>query len=209
MQVFKTYFRVLNAYKGIIIMYFVIFAAVALVMTGNSNLVTNSEVSDEMTKLNIVIIDKDCRTLGTALRGYFGKTHEEKILDELYWRKINYVLVIPEGMEDSLINESGKQMSFQSMKVPGMFEADYFEAELKLYVQKLTGLLAAGYSVEDAEEELSRLQSQKTEVSIASFVVTLNAIPNSITTVLNKIMYEFIFSLLKTINIKIPPLRYR
>ncbi|MDE6760815.1 MAG: ABC transporter permease [Lachnospiraceae bacterium] len=178
MQVFKTYFRLFNAYKGIIIMYFVIFIAVALVMTSNSSLATNSEMSSEVTKLDIAIIDKDCGTLGTALRGYFGETHnlidieyeEEKILDELYWRKINYVLVIPEGLEESLLNDNVETMSFESMKVPGMFEADYFEAELKLYVQKLTGLLAAGYSMEDAEEELSRLQSQKAEVSFASFV---------------------------------------
>ena len=91
MQVFKTYFRLLNAYKGIIIMYFVIFIAVALVMTSNSSLATNSEMSSEVTKLDIAIIDKDCGTLGTALRRYFGETHnlidieyeEEKILDEL------------------------------------------------------------------------------------------------------------------------------
>ncbi len=178
MQVFKTYFRLLNAYKGIIMMYFVIFIAVALVMTGNSSLATNGEMSTEAAKLDIAIIDKDCGTLGTALRGYFGETHnlidieydEQKILDELYWRKISYVLVIPEGMEESLLNDNMEKMSFESMKVPGMFEADYFEAELKLYVQKLTGLLAAGYSMEDAQEELNRLQLQKTEVSFASFV---------------------------------------
>lgn len=176
MQVFKTYFRLINAYKGIIIMYFSIFITVALVMTGN--LAADSNMSTEMEKLNIAIIDKDQETMGTALKEYFGEIHnlkdieydEEKILDELYWRKIDYVLVIPEGLEESLLNDSVDKMSFESMKVPGMFDADYFETELGLYVQKLTGLLAAGYSIEDAEEELSRLQSQKTEVNFASFV---------------------------------------
>lgn len=176
MQVFKTYFRLINAYKGIIIMYFVIFITVALVMTGN--LAADSKMSKEMKKLNIAIIDRDHGTMGTALKEYFGEIHnlkeieydKKKIRDELYWRKIDYVLVIPEGLEESLLNDSMEKMSFESMKVPGMFNADYFETEFGLYIQKLTGLVAAGYSIKDAEEEMDRLQSQKTEVNFASFV---------------------------------------
>lgn len=180
MQVFKTYFRLLNSYKGIIMMYFGIFIAVALVMTANTGggQAADSEAAKETEKLDIAIIDRDHGTMGSALKEYFGESHnlqeieydEKKIADELYWRKIDYVLVIPEGWEESLLNDGIEKKSFESMKVPGMFDADYFEAELALYTQKLTGLLAAGYSIEEAQEELCSLQSHRTEAHFASFV---------------------------------------
>lgn len=180
MQVFKTYFRMLNSYKGVVMMYFGIFLAVALVMTLNTgdDLLADSDAAAETEKLDIAIIDRDHGTMGNALKEYFGESHnlqeieydEKKISDELYWRRIDYVLVIPQGWEESLCGDSMEKKSFESMKVPGMFDAYYFEAELELYIQKLTGLLAAGYSMEEAQEELCSLQSQKTEVRFASFV---------------------------------------
>ena len=56
------------------------------------------------------------------------------------------------------------------MKVPGYYDAVFFESELSMYTAKLKGLLAAGYSMEEAEDQLVKLQEEKTEVKIASFV---------------------------------------
>lgn len=176
MQVFKIYFKLLNHYKGIIIMYFAIFLTVALVMTGN--LSAGGKKGFEEEKLDIAVIDQDGKTLGTAMKEYFGKTHnlvdmeydEDTILNELYWRKIDYVLVIPKGFEDSLLKKNQKSMDLKSMKVPGLFDASYFEAELTMYTSKLTGLLSAGYSIKEAENELIHLKEDKTEVTLASFV---------------------------------------
>lgn len=177
MQVFKIYFKLLNHYKGVIILYSAIFIAVALIMTGNLSS-NDSKKGFEEAKLDIAIIDQDEKTLGVALKEYFGKNHnlvemeydEDAILNELYWRKLDYVLVIPKGFEDSLLKEGQESMEFKSMKVPGMFDASYFESELSLYTSKLTGLLAAGYSIDEAENELLDLQEQKTKVTMASFV---------------------------------------
>lgn len=176
MQVFKLYFKLLNHYKGVIIMYFAIFISVAMIMT--ANLSSDSKKGFEEQRLDISIIDQDGKTLGTALEEYFGKTHnlvameydEDAILNELYWRKLDYVLIIPKGFEDSLLKEEQENMELKCMKVPGMFDASYFEAGLNLYISKLTGLMAAGYSIEEAENELLDLQTQKTEVTLASFV---------------------------------------
>ena len=44
------------------------------------------------------------------------------------------------------------------MKVPGMFDASFFESELTLYTSKLTALLKAGYSIEEAETKLLDLK---------------------------------------------------
>lgn len=190
MQVFKTYFKLLNHDKGIIVMYFAIFLLVALVMTYNTgDLSTDSKQEEfENAQMNIAIIDQDGGTLGAALKTYFGKTHnlmdleydKETILNELYWRAVDYVLIIPDGFEESLLLNDTEKMELQSMKVPGKFDAVYVESELDLYTSKLTGLLAAGYSIEEAETELLDLQEEKTKVTIASFV---NAGQNDATTI--------------------------
>lgn len=176
MQVFKLYFKLLKSYKGVVILYFVIFLAVALIMT--KNLAYDSEVAMDETKLDIMIVDEDKKTFGKALEEYFGSQHnlvdmeydKEKITDALYWRDLDYVLVIPEGFEESILSDEIDDMELQNMKVPGYYDAVYFESELSMYMGKLKGLLAAGYSVEEAEEQLYALKEEKTEVKIASFV---------------------------------------
>ena len=163
MQVFKIYFKLLNHYKGIIILYFSIFITVALIMTGN--LSADSKKGFEDQRLDIAVIDEDKQTLGAAVKKYFGEKHnlvdmeydETAILNELYWRKLDYVLVIPKGFEEALLNGKQEAVELKSMRD-------------SLYTSKLTGLLAAGYSAEEAEKELMDLQAQKTEVTLAAFV---------------------------------------
>ena len=176
MQVFKLYFKRLKSYKGEVILYFVIFMAVAVIMT--KNLAADSNVSMKETKLDIMIVDEDKKTLGGALEEYFGSRHDlvemeydkEQITDALYWRKLDYVLVIPKGFEESILSDEIDDMELQNMKVPGYYDAVFFESELSMYTAKLKGLLAAGYSMEEAEDQLVKLQEEKTEVKIASFV---------------------------------------
>jgi len=177
MQVFKTYFKLLNHYKGTIIMYFAIFLGVALVMTANQS-ASGKQEEFEGTRLSVAVIDQDGTKLGTALETYFADSHdlidmeydEDTILNELYWRKVDYVLIIPKGFADSLLYDDTEKMELQCMKVPGLFEAAYFESELYLYISKLTGLLKAGYTIDEAEETLLSLKEETTKVTMASFV---------------------------------------
>ena len=176
MQVFKTYFKLLKHYKGIVILYVAIFFSVALIMS--THLSSSGEKEFEETKLDIAIIDQDNKTFGNALMEYFENSHnltameydENKIAEELYWKKLDYVLIIPKGFEESLTTKDTEKMELSSMKVPGSFDSNYFEAELDLYISKFSGLVGAGYSVSDAEQELLELQKEKAKVRVASFV---------------------------------------
>lgn len=179
MQVFKLYFKLLKSNKWVIIMYFAIFLAVALVISdaqsvdGNNN---QEAMKEEI--LTITIIDEDKESFGDALKEYFSNGNdivdmeydEQKILDELYWRKLDYALVIPKGFEESLLDENVEDMELKCMKVPGYFDANFFESELSLYTSKLTSLLKAGYSMEEAQQQLLDLQDEQTKVELATFV---------------------------------------
>lgn len=178
MQVFKLFFRMLISYKGVIMVYALISFVLAFVMTGNNSpgaKVDESEVLKE-TSIRLAIIDRDGGTLGPALVEYAGRTNEmieiaddeDAIVNELYWRAVDYVLVIPEGYERSLIE--GEALSLQSMSTPGTYQAAYFESQLDLYMSKIKTLIGAGLNIEEAEKEVGELSRETCKVSLASFV---------------------------------------
>lgn len=173
MLVFNTYFKLVKRYRGNIILYFVIFFAVAIGMT----MLLSSPGEDVFTQeqLTVSIIDRDGKTMGDNIKEYFAEGVEfveveddkRAIENELYWRAVDYVLIIPKGFEESLKDE--KTLELQCMKVPGNFESTYFESEFSLYSSKLMSLLKSGYSLEETNEMLTKSQDKKAEVKIASF----------------------------------------
>lgn len=179
MQVFKLFFKLIKSHKGVILMYTAIFSALAVVMSlNNSSKVTEGEDVLKEEVLEIAFVDEDRKVLGDALIEYFGESNEitemeydeEAILDELYYRKLDCVIVIPEGFEESLLDDNVEDMDLKYMQVPGYFDALLFESDLTLYMSKLNSLVKAGYGMEDAAAQLLALQEEETEVSLAEFV---------------------------------------
>lgn len=178
MQVFNLYFKLLKSNMGVIIMYFAIFLTVALVISDAQSSDGDKKKNMTETKLTITIIDEDQKTFGKGLTEYFTTGNEivemeydeDAILDKLYWRKLDYALVIPKGFEKSLLDENVEDIELKCMKVPGYFDASFFESELSMYTAKLKSLLQAGYSLEDAQQQLLDLQNEETKVEVANFI---------------------------------------
>lgn len=174
MRAFKTYFLILNKYKSTVLIFLAVFLGITLIMAKVNHKEGNASFQQE--RLDIAIVDEDNGIFNEMLKDYFGTENdivtidynEQKITDALYWRRLDYVLVIPEGFADSL--ETGKAMELSCMKVPGYFDSAYFESELQMYLGKLLALIKSGYSVEQAGKELKDLQSEETQVTMASFV---------------------------------------
>ena len=174
MRVFKTYFLILNRYKGTVFLYFAVFLSLTLIMAKVNG--ADTEKAFEQKRLDVAIVDKDRGSFSEAVEEYFGsynnittiKYDEDKITDALYWKKLDYVLVIPDGFSKEL--ENGKWMDLSCMKVPGYFDSVYFESELQMYLQKLQILMHNGYTMEGAQKELMEVQKQEAKVTLASFV---------------------------------------
>lgn len=174
MRVFKAYFMILNKYKGTVFIFFAVFMSISLIMAKvNGGGGTSSFKQDS---LDIAIVDEDHGEFSGQLREYFGthnqvtemKMDQDKIADALYWRKLDYVLVIPKGT-DEVISKGGMP-ELSCMKVPGYFDSAYFEAALQMYLQKMTALTGNGSSLCEAGQKLTALQEKETKVHMASFV---------------------------------------
>lgn len=179
MQVFKMYFRLLRSYKGVLILYTAVFLGVALVMVGGMSNGDDEKKGDfEAERLDIGIINRDSGSFAGELSNYFFEEHnivdleddEDAVLNKLYWREVDYVLVVPAGFEEAFVSGENTDMELNCMKVPGSFASSFFEAELSLYLSKLTGLVKSGNPLSDAFTKMEKIREKKAEVAMASYV---------------------------------------
>lgn len=174
MRVFKAYFLILNKYKGTVFIFFAVFMSLSLIMAKVNG--GGGASSFQQDSLDIAVVDEDQGEFSGQIREYFGthnqvtemKMDQDKIADALYWRKLDYVLVIPKGT-DEVISKGGMP-ELSCMKVPGYFDSAYFEAALQMYLQKMTALTGNGSSLCEAGQKLTALQEKETKVHMASFV---------------------------------------
>lgn len=174
MRIFKAYFLILNKYKGTVFIFFAVFMSLSLIMAKVNG--GGGASSFQQDSLDIAVVDEDQGEFAGQIREYFGthnqvtemKMDQDKIADALYWRKLDYVLVIPEGTDEVL--SKGEMPELSCMKVPGYFDSAYFEAALQMYLQKMTALTGNGISLCEAGQKLTALQKKETKVHMASFV---------------------------------------
>lgn len=155
MQVFNTYFRLVQRKKRLILMYIIIFTAIAVVMMKVS---TQDENLEKYTRrsVKISVIDRDKSSLSKSLKAYLTDQNEmvsipdkeKRIKDELYWRNVEYVLIIPENFQQLL--EEGQKVDVISKKIDDAVNAVYVDEEIKLFMSLFSLYQSAGYSVEDA-----------------------------------------------------------
>lgn len=176
MQVFKLFYKLVNKQKGIIFMYLGIFLGVVLILANSQT--KEADESFSYASVKVAVIDRDGGLLGKEIKEYFKDQHEfiecedneDEILNELYWRKINYALIIPEGFEASLGTD--KELTLESMTVPDHFAAAYFESQINSYINNLSALIDAGYSLEESTALMHNIGEKKAEVTMASYANT-------------------------------------
>ena len=106
MQLFNTYFKFIYRKKSLILTYVLIFSGLSIAMMVVQNKSGGAE-SYVQKKVDIAIVDRDQSAVSKALTKYLeGQNTRKKIKDdedsfknELYWRNVNYILVIPDGFE--------------------------------------------------------------------------------------------------------------
>lgn len=136
MTVFKTFWKVVNKYKGTIIGY-----TVMLLVFGTLNMSSNDVTEDfKSSKPDVIIINNDDSILANNLVEYFRnnanildiEADEEKIDDALFYRDANYVIYINEGYENDVLN--GKNLEIK-IKSSGDYSSSLAEMLLKRYLK--------------------------------------------------------------------------
>ena len=137
MTVFKTFWKIINKYKGTIILYTVI-----LIIFGGFNMSTNDTGTTFVdSTADILIINKDeeigiTKNLVDYLKQNSNiinvKNNEEAINDALFYRDVNYVIYIPENYRQDVLNGLNPEINIKST---GDYSASLAEMMLSRYVQ--------------------------------------------------------------------------
>ncbi len=170
MQVFKSYFKIFNKYKGQMLMYLGIFVAVLSgFVVGNDNGVefTNSNC-------NFAVYDYDNSEESQALVSFLEEKHEkveieaddkEVIQDELFNRNINCLLRIPDGFSDAMKEGNGEKV-LEVVAIPGSKYNTLFESDLDRFVNYATMYITSGYSSKEATEKTTEVLTTTADVSL-------------------------------------------
>lgn len=137
MTVFKTFFKILNKNKFVVLMYTVI-----LLVFGISNMQTSdNNISFVSTKPDIYIVNRDSDNKFTNnLINYIENNsnvvdidnNEESINDALFYRDVNYVIYIPENFFSDFLYERNPSIDIKST---GDYNAYFEEMILKRYLK--------------------------------------------------------------------------
>ena len=172
MQVFKTFFKLLNQIKGQVIMYFCIFVGISSIVAANVG--KTSVNTYEKEKIKVAVMDQDQSELSKGITNYVKKNHtlvkvkndKEAIADALYWRDVQYIIEIPKGFGEAVANKENADLSTRKMEETK--ESAFMDQDLSQYVSMVNSYINCGYSVKDALGKSEDSLSHKATVNIAT-----------------------------------------
>lgn len=197
MQVFNCFYKIIKKNIGGLLLYFGIFIGLAILM---SNITSGTEMSSfQETKMQMAVIDRDHSELSNALKEYMGDRQnlvamdddKEKMQDNLFARKVEYILIIPPKFEEKI--KSGEEVYTENVKVPGSYTGYFADSQVTQYLKSLKTYIAAGYSVTDAIENVAEdldikgqvtLQGNSVKADMPSIYYYLRYIPYALMAVL-------------------------
>lgn len=151
MPVFKAFYKCVLKRISVVIIYVSIFAAICIIMTQTANL--NKTYDFKAEQLKIAVFDYDNTPESNALYEYLADTQQlvnisddkETIADELFYRNIDYVLIIPHGF-------SADYTSLENIKQAGSTSAYYMDNIINTYLKIFSAYTVAGYSADEARQ---------------------------------------------------------
>lgn len=201
MQVFKAFFKIGSKKVGPLSIYFIIFAALTFLLSGSSS---NDDVYEfSSTSLDVCIIDEDNSSASKAFYEYMSTLHnivelsndKETIQDNLYYQNIQYVLIIPKGFEDNLLNHNLDNL-VNNLKAPNSFRGTFVDYQISKYLSTVNMYLTGGYKLDDALTLVQDTASLKTDVNVISFSSAANSKNNPMYYFFSYLPYIFVVLLI-------------
>ena len=170
MTVFKGYMRIMKKNTGLILLYLGIFFGVTMALQAAAGKETYTSYESE--KIKIGVVDKDNGPLAEGLVKWLEGTHHvtmlednrEKLQEELFYRNVEYIVVIPENFYESCM-VNGESISVT--KVPGSYSAYYVDQQLESCLNTMRTYLEAGFSRKEAAAAI--LDEKRGEVTMLDY----------------------------------------
>lgn len=173
MTVFKTFWKVIRAYKGIIILYTAILLGISII---NMSQVNESNINFENVKPDISIVNYDNQNIITdnlikylSNNSNIKEIDEDKLDDALFYRDVNYIVYIPKDYGKNILDNKNIKLEIKTTN-------DYNASIAELLLRRYLSLQETYNKITDDENKLIDLindnLSIKTEVEITSKIDT-------------------------------------
>lgn len=173
MTVFNTFWKVINKYKGTIILF-----TVMLIAFGGINTTTsNNSLDFTNNKPDIIIINNDQnKGLTKNLIAYLKENtnvkdikDEEEIDDALFYRQVNYIIYIPKNYRNDILSGINPKID---IKTTDDYDSSLAEMILKRYLKTQEVYSKTTSNEQELIEKINTNLKTKSEVSITSTVNT-------------------------------------
>ncbi|MGI6142060.1 MAG: ABC transporter permease [Caldicoprobacterales bacterium] len=172
MQVYKALFKVIKKNLPQIMIYIVVFVAVAV---GLSFVDTNpTDMDFTETKVNIAFINHDKSALSEGLKNHLSKSSNiielpddaEKLQDALFFREVEYIVRIPKDFANHFIE--GKSAQIEKTAVPGSISEVYLDNVINKYINtaKIYAANIEGLSDQQLVDYVENDMEQNVEVKM-------------------------------------------
>lgn len=170
MPVFKTSLRIVKQNFIAVATYIGVFLILAVIFTNNAKETDESAFKTKSILLGIV--DRDNSSTSEAIINYLSEHHtitsladnKEAMQDELYYRNVEYILIIPAQFESSILNNF--DTTLECIKVPNSGSGIYVDLQIEQLLKTLRTFLIAGYDVPSAMATTKEVLSTETNVSL-------------------------------------------
>lgn len=170
MQVFKCFFKIVRSKKLQMMIYGSIFIALTVMF---SNFGRDNDVGFQTTKVNVGIVDHDQSTVSKALKRFLAEEQNVKVMkddkknmqNELFYRNVEYILILPKGFGDSLMSED-KKAQIKNVKVPNSTSGYMIDQQVNKFTKQVRSYLAAGFTEQQAVERAENTLKSSVEVTL-------------------------------------------
>lgn len=176
MTVFKTFLKLTNKYKFIILLYtimLILFAGFYMQTNQNSTnfvaekpdiLIINSDKGQKLSKNLVEYIEKNSNVVNV-------KDDEEARNDALFYRDVSYIIYIPENYSKNFLNGFNPEIEIKSA---GDGESSYAEMMLTRYIKVANIYQKEIQNEEELIKTINETLSKETEIEITSKLDTDN-----------------------------------
>ena len=170
MQTYWLFMKLVKRNLPSALIYFGVFIMIAVITGANGK--ENAEKIYQNTEIPFTVLNRDESRLGEEIREYLSRKNEyieieddmPTLQNDMFYREIYYILVIPEGFEQSM--QSGENMSLINYKVHDSAMGYYMDMMVDAYMRSLRAYLAAGMDLEEAMAQTALTLDMEADVAV-------------------------------------------
>ncbi len=190
MQAFKLYFKIFkNSALPSALIYIIIFSALCIIFVQSSS--NDATTAFSIDKRNVAVINNDNSDFSKELEKYIGEntkvkkidTSEDAIKDALFYRKVEYVVTIPQGFGDAFLAKN--PIALKTTSIPNSTSSAFIDMMIDKYLQAYnmyqngSGSMSFNEILSHVKQDLSKtVDVNMTRKSTASQLTSLNSYVN-------------------------------